>query len=85
MPLVNKYCHFIYQNEDLTDNVKQQLAMILRRVQLDLRHKNAVILVISNSNSNVLDQQSVIGLPVDGLGLLTLLRLIVRLLELLVR
>jgi hypothetical protein len=39
MPLVNKYCQFIYQNEDLTDNVKQQLAMILRRVQLDLRQK----------------------------------------------
>jgi hypothetical protein len=39
MPLVNKYCHIIYQNEDLTDNVKQQLAMILRRVQLDLRQK----------------------------------------------
>jgi hypothetical protein len=34
-PLVNKYCHFIYQNEELAENVKQQLAFILRRVQLD--------------------------------------------------
>ena len=39
MPLVNKYCHFIYQNEYLTDSVKQQLAMILRRVQLDSTNK----------------------------------------------
>jgi hypothetical protein len=39
MPLVNKYCHFIYQNEDLTVNVKQQLAIILRRVQLDSVNK----------------------------------------------
>lgn len=35
MPLVNKYCHFIYQNEDLSGNIKRQLALILRRVQLE--------------------------------------------------
>ena len=36
-PLVNKYCHFIYQNEQLTDSEKQQLAIILRKVQLDAK------------------------------------------------
>jgi hypothetical protein len=33
MPLVHKYCVFMYANEDLAASVKRQLGAILRRVQ----------------------------------------------------
>ena len=40
MPLVFKYCIFMYEHEELDDNIKNQLGSILRIAQEELQRKN---------------------------------------------
>jgi len=41
MPLVLKYCTFIYQNEKLDENIKRQLGTIIQVVQSEIREHDA--------------------------------------------
>jgi len=40
MPLVLKYCIFMYQNEDLNENIHNQLGLIIQRAQSDINNEN---------------------------------------------